>query len=292
MTVWLITGCSSGFGEEITLAALKKKGDIVLATCRNDVSRISKLKEAGAITLELDINAPVEVINSFVKDVLEIPEVKSRGGVDVLVNNAGYLALGALEDYSMEELKASFDTNFFGHVALTKALLPEFRSRRSGTIAFIGSYVGYMKYPASILYSAAKYAIAGLAECLAAEVETFNIRVTCIEPSEFRTELLKGPNVKKPKNGEIEDYKTTAVETTRQFYVPTYAQPGDTAKGSQRIVDLLRGDWPGAEIGSGSKIPVRLALGDHAYKNLEEVYASRLEKNKEWRDWICGCNYE
>jgi NAD(P)-dependent dehydrogenase (short-subunit alcohol dehydrogenase family) len=118
MTVWLITGCSSGFGREIALGksqssnrffelltqfpfqAALKKGDLVLATCRNDTSRLSDLQEAGAITLELDITSPDEKIIEFVRNILEIPEVKLSGGVDILLNNAGYVQLGALEEMS------------------------------------------------------------------------------------------------------------------------------------------------------------------------------------------------
>jgi len=260
MTVWLITGCSSGFGEEMTLAALKK-GDIVVATCRGDVERISKLKDAGAITLELDVSAPVELINGFVKNVLEIPEVKSSGGLDILVNNAGYHSMGALEEFSVEEFRTSFDTNFFGHVALTQAFLPEFRKRKAGTIAFLGSHVAFMNPPASILYTATKYALAGLAECLAAEVESFNVRVICIEPGDFRTKVLKSTNFKTPLGGEMAEYKTTIVEWIRQNHGDVFVQPGDPVKGSQRIVDLLRGDWQNAERGVKTP-PVRLALGD------------------------------
>jgi len=273
----------------MTLAALRK-GDVVVATCRKGVDRISKLKDAGAITLELDMGASVEVINEFVQKVLEEPEVKARGGVDILVNNAGYVSFGTLEEFSMEELKASFDTNFFGHVALTRAFLPEFRKRKAGTIAFLGSHVAFMNPPASILYSATKYALAGLAECLAVEVEPFNIRVICIEPGSFRTKVLKSTNLKKPLNGEMAEYKPTIIEWIRRNHSDGPVQPGDPVKGSQRIVDLLRGDWQNAE--RGTKTPVRLALGDDAYRNVEERYNLRLKENSEWRDWICGCDYD
>jgi len=287
MTVWLITGCSSGFGQEIALAALKK-GDLVLATCRKDTTRLADLERAGAITLELDISASPEVIQEFVRNVLELPQVKSSGGIDVLVNNAGYVELGAAEEISEEALMRSFNTNFFGHVTLTRALLPSFRTRRSGTISFIGSRAGYMNTPGISAYNTAKYAIAGYAETIAVELELFNIRVTCIEPGNFRTVLFQGNQSKvEPK---IEDYKNTEVQETFDRLNPSFKQPGDPVKGAQRIVDLLRGDYPGSEI--GKKIPVRLALGDDAFRRLKEFYGRRLDESERWRDWICGVDCE
>jgi len=287
MVVWLVTGCSSGFGKEIALKALNK-GDLVLATCRGPTSRISELEKAGAITLTLDITASSREITDFAKKVLELPAVKERGGVDILVNNAGYLTMGGLEEISEDQLIASFNTNFFGHIYLTQALLPSFRERRSGRIAFIGSRAGFMNVPGVGPYAAAKYAMAGAAETLAAELEPFNIQVTCIEPGDFRTEVLKG-NRKLAANI-IKDYDNTPTGANRSFYDLTFEQPGDPVKGSQKIVDLLRGDWHGAT--KGKKLPARLALGDDAFGSVKEHYESRLKENDEWRDWICGTDFD
>lgn len=287
MTVWLVTGCSSGFGKEIVLAALKK-GDIVIATCRGDTSRLSELEKAGAIALALDICASEQDVKNFVNRMLELTPVKANGGVDVLVNNAGYVTLGAVEEVSEEQLMQSFNTNFFGHVRLTRALLPSFRQRRSGTIAFIGSRVGFLGIPAIGAYTAAKYAVAGIAETLAVELESFNIRVTCIEPGDFRTSVYKGDNYKYASNM-IKDYDDTPAGFNRTNYNDSFEQPGDPAVGAQRIVDFLRGDWPGAD--KDKKLPVRVALGDDVYESVKERYELRLRENEEWKDWICGVHY-
>jgi len=287
MTVWLITGCSSGLGKEIALAALKK-GDIVLATCRGDVTRLADLERAGAIILELDISAPPGEIQEFCKNTLELQVVKENGGIDKLVNNAGYVQMGVAEEISEDILMKSFNTNFFGHVTLTRALLPSFRVRRSGAIAFIGSRGGFMKIPGLSAYSAAKYATAGYAEALAAELEPFNIRVTCIEPGDFRTVVFKG-NHQEPQS-RIDDYKGTRVDEVFERLDHSFEQPGDPAKGARRIVDLLSGDWPGSE--SGKKIPARLALGEDAYGTVKKIYNGRLQENEEWREWTCGVNFD
>jgi len=287
MTVWLITGCSSGFGKEIALAALKK-GDTVLATCRGDVTRLADLEQAGAITLELDISAGFEAMKKFVLDIfVKVPEVKANG-VDILVNNAGYMEGGAAEEITEEALMKSFNTNFFGHVNLTRAFLRSFRARRKGTIAFIGSRGGFMRIPGVSAYTAAKYAIAGYTETLAVEVEKFNIRVTCIEPGDFRTEVFKG-NESIPKKS-IGDYVNTPVAESMKILSSSFEQPGDPVKGAQRIVDLLRGDWPGSEI--GKKIPARLALGDDAHGSVKDMLEGRLRENELWREWSCGTDFD
>jgi len=284
MTVWLITGCASGLGKELALTALKR-GDTVLATCRNDVSRLAELERAGAIILELDISASPQVVKNFVKTLDELPAVKSNGGVDILVNNAGYVHLATAEELTEDALMKSFDTNFFGHVTLTRALLPSFRIRRSGYIAFIGSQAGFMRTPGISAYIAAKYAIAGYAAALAAELDPFGIRVTCIEPGNFRTSLFTDNY--KPPQAQIEDYRGTEVDETFNRLTPSFKQPGDAVKLAQRIVDLLRGDWPGLE--KGKKIPARLALGDDAYGNVKEAYEGRLRETDEWRGVDLWC---
>jgi len=288
MVVWLVTGCSSGFGKEIVLTL--NKGDLVLATCRGSTNRIADLEKAGAITLTLDISTSSREISDFVKNVLELPGVKEKGGVDILVNNAGYVTMGGLEEISEDQLIASYNTNFFGHIYLTQALLPSFRERRAGTIAFIGSRGGFMNIPGVSAYTTAKYAIAGAADTLAAELEPFNIQVTCIEPGDFRTEVFKDNNYKLGANI-VKDYDGTGVGANRSIYNTVLKQPGDPVKGSQRIVDLLRGDWQGAGP-QGKKLPARLALGDDAFGAVRKHYESRLKGNDEWRDWICGTDFD
>jgi NAD(P)-dependent dehydrogenase (short-subunit alcohol dehydrogenase family) len=148
---WLVTGCSSGIGE-VLVRHILARGDKAIATTRGDVSRISALKEAGAETYSLDVDAPISAFQDVVAQALE------NGPIDVLVNNAGYMGMGMVEETrfaifgllsrsgadssSIEAYQAQFNTNFFGVVKATQSLLPHFRSRSAGTIITIGSVVG------------------------------------------------------------------------------------------------------------------------------------------------------
>jgi len=290
MPVWIITGCSSGFGWEMTLDALAK-GIQVIATCRSPVSRLSDLEKAGAIIMELDVSAPAEKMKEFAKNVLELDAVRKNGGVDVLLHNAGYAQLGGIEEVSQEQLIASFNTNFFGHATLTQAFLPHFRAKRSGIIAFIGSVAGFMVFPCGGAYSPTKYAIAGLTETLAVELESFNITVTCIEPGYFRTPVFKSGHTIPPATT-IPEYESTIVGTTRRILTSDLKQPNDPVKGSKKIVDLLRGEWPAQIKGTNRKLPTRIVLGDDGYQLVKEWFEKRLKENEEWKEWICGTNFD
>lgn len=132
---WLITGCTSGLGETFARAILER-GDKVIATTRGDVSRISSLAEAGAKTYSLDVTAPKAEIEEVVKKIYE------EHGIDVLVNNAGYIEAGLCEEADLESYQTQFETNFFGVVKVTQAVLPYFRKKQDGTIIFVGSSGG------------------------------------------------------------------------------------------------------------------------------------------------------
>ncbi|KAK7459579.1 hypothetical protein VKT23_009561 [Stygiomarasmius scandens] len=136
--VWLITGTSTGIGRDLTLLALKR-GDKVIATARGrSLSKLEELKAQGADTLELDVGWPLERLQQLAKDAVAI-----HGRVDVLVNNAGYFLVGALEENSAEETLQQFNTNVFGALNVTRAFLPHMRERKYGTIVWAGSIVGW-----------------------------------------------------------------------------------------------------------------------------------------------------
>jgi len=198
MAVWLITGCSSGFGKEIARAALKH-GDKVIATSRN-TSSLSDLKILGAATIILNVNGTATERNTSVCEAAKI-----YGTIDVLVNNAAYVLITGTEEamydhilpscsklivYSDAEVRAQFDTNFFGPASIIRSVLPFMRAQKSGVIANIGSLGGYASNAGSGYYCATKFAIAGMTEALRAEVAPLNIKATAIEPGYFRTGFL------------------------------------------------------------------------------------------------------
>ena len=147
--VWLITGCSSGFGQEIALAALAH-GDTVVATAR-DPTKLAQLAERGAITEQLDVLDSDEKLSSRIDAI-----VKKTGGIDILVNNAGYILAGGVEECSRSEVEAQFSTNVFGQLNMIRAVLPVMRKKRSGVVANLGSIGGWAGSPAAGLYCATK----------------------------------------------------------------------------------------------------------------------------------------
>lgn len=156
---WFVTGTSAGFGE-VFVKKILARGDKVIATART-LSKIQHLKEAGASILELDVTATQSVIDSKVKEALAI-----YGGIDVLVNNAGYAMLGTLEDVSAEKWEQQYKTNVFGVVNVTRAFMPHFREKEDGFVVFIGSVGGWSGSAAGGPYCSSKFALEGMSSLL------------------------------------------------------------------------------------------------------------------------------
>jgi NADP-dependent 3-hydroxy acid dehydrogenase YdfG len=156
--VWLITGCSSGFGQHFAAAALAR-GDKAIATARN-LSSIQYLSETGASLLQLDLTWPQQRINDTITQAISI-----HGRIDVLLNNAGFVQIGLWEDLAYEDWVRSFETNVFGTIKVTKALLPQMRERRSGTVVFISSLNGQVGHACDGAYTASKHALEGRKQC-------------------------------------------------------------------------------------------------------------------------------
>ena len=202
--VWLITGCSTGFGRELA-AILIGRGYRVAATAR-DPAKIADLVRghgAAALAQKLDVDKPAEVA-AAVKAATE-----KFGRIDVLVNNAGYGYLSAVEEGEDEEIRAMFETNVFGLAAMTRAVLPVMRAQKSGAIVNISSQGGFIGFPGTGYYNATKFAVEGLSEALAKEVASFGIKVLIVEPGPFRTDWA-GRSLKTPKTP-IAAYAETAV---------------------------------------------------------------------------------
>jgi len=270
--VWLITGCSTGFGRELAVQILSR-GDKVIATAR-DVSKLAALKAAGADTLALDVTADPDTI----KQVTETAH-RMYGKIDIFINNAGILMDGAVEETSPEEAFAIFNTNVFGPINMIRAVAPYMRAQRSGVIANVSSVGAWMAGPGCGLYCASKWAISGVSESVAGELESFGISVTCIEPGYFRSNLLNAGHRNRAQNL-IADYEGTA---SRQMMDGLDAvnnkQPGDIAKGAGVIIDVLSQTGAAA----GRPIPLRLVLGGDANIAVRQKCESTLALLDGWR---------
>lgn len=242
---WFITGASSGFGKELVNAIIRK-GDNVAATFRKAEQANAFSQEHGerGLGIVMDVNNE-EQIGSGVQQA-----TNRFGHIDVVVNNAGYGTIGALEEFSMDEIRAQVETNFFGAVAVTKAFLPLMREQGSGHFVQISSQAGFRAAGGFGLYNASKFALEGFSEALAQEVASFGIKVTIVEPGPFRTEFLAG-SMKMPQQ-KIEAYQKTPVAAMYKYVEQQNGkQEGDPVKGAQAIVDYVY---------SGSKA-LRLPLG-------------------------------
>ncbi|OLT05027.1 short-chain dehydrogenase/reductase [Pseudonocardia sp. CNS-004] len=245
--VWFITGCSTGLGRALAGHVLRR-GWRAAVTARDPQTVADLVNAHGdrAIALPLDVTDP-EQVSAAVTCAEEV-----FGRIDVLVNNAGYGYLAAIEEGEDAQVRALFEANVFGAVSVTKALLPGMRARRSGHVVAISSLGGLAAFGATGYYHATKFALEGLSESLAAEVGPLGIGVTIVEPGAFRTNW-SGPSMEQSAI-RIDDYAETAGRR-REATLATYgSQPGDPARAAEAIVAALEADAP----------PLRLVLGTAA----------------------------
>jgi len=259
--VWLITGCSTGFGRELA-TILIGRGYRVVATAR-DAARIAELVRGhaeSALALKLDVDKPADVAAA-------VEATKEKfGRVDVLVNNAGYGYLAAVEEGEDADIRAMFATNFFGLAAMTRAVLPVMRAQKSGAIVNISSMGGFIGFPGSGYYAATKFAVEGLSESLSKEVAPFGIKVLIVEPGPFRTDWA-GRSLKMPK-AHNEAYAETAVARRNQVHGYSGTQAGDPVRAAEAIIATVEQPDP----------PLRLPLGNFAYDAMgAEIEALRKE---------------
>ena len=269
---WLITGCSTGFGREL-VRALLEKGNRVAATARTPSSLDEFAGHANVLVAQLDVTDPNQI-----KAVTAQVEAHF-GGIDVLVNNAGFGYLSAVEEGEDDEIRAMFETNVFGLADMTKAVLPGMRSRRRGHIVNISSMGGLVGFPGIGYYNATKFAVEGLSEALAKECAPLGIKVTIVEPGPFRTDWA-GRSLKVPKTP-IADYAETA--GARRATIQGYSghQPGDPVRAAHAIIQAVNSPTP----------PLHLVLGrpafDMATAKLNE-FGAELER---WKDISLGTDF-
>jgi NAD(P)-dependent dehydrogenase (short-subunit alcohol dehydrogenase family) len=230
--VWFITGCSTGFGRELSVILLKR-GYRVVVTARDKakVDDIVAGHDKNGLALALDVDKQKQ-IDAAVK------AAEARfGRIDVLVNNAGYGYLAAIEEGDDSDVRAMFDTNFFGLAAMTRAVLPIMRAQKSGAIVNISSIGGFIGFPGSGYYAATKFAVEGLSEALSKEVAPLGIKVIIVEPGPFRTDWA-GRSLKTPKKP-VDAYTETAIARRRQIQGVSGSQAGDPVRASEAIITAV-----------------------------------------------------
>ncbi|WP_433554918.1 oxidoreductase [Pseudonocardia xinjiangensis] len=263
---WFITGASTGFGRTFA-ETLLAQGDQVVATARNPES-IADLPDrypGAALALPLDVTDPGQITTA-------VGSALDRGGIDVLVNNAGRGLLGALEELSDEQIHRVLDVNLFGALAVTRAVLPHMRARRSGHIVQISSVGGVVGNPGHAAYATSKFALEGASEALAGEVAPFGIRVTIVEPGPFRTDFLgRSLEMATP----IPDYQDGPPGVLRERFSKQHGQqPGDPELAIDAIIGTVRA-------GSG---PLRLPLGAAAVERIRDKLQRQLADLEAYAD--------
>ncbi len=264
--VWLITGASRGLGRAFAEEALKAEHR-VLATARNSEHLIDLAGKFGESVRTVSLDVTNEAQAKCAVDAA----IRIFGGLDVLVNNAGYGNVSSVEDTALGDFRAQIETNLFGVIIMTKAVLPYFRERRAGHFIQISSIGGRVGPPGRAAYAAAKFGVEGFSESLSKEVGPFGIKVTIVEPGGFRidfagssTELREG----RP------EYEATVGATVRFQRDYDGKQPGDPIKAAEALLY-------GASL---SEPPLRLLLGSDAYNAAEKHTMQLLAADGEWKD--------
>ncbi|RYD94602.1 MAG: SDR family NAD(P)-dependent oxidoreductase [Sphingomonadales bacterium] len=267
MKTWFITGASRGFGLRIARLALEQ-GDNVVATAR----RAEAVTEALG-TRERLLALPLDVTDEAQAKVAAAAAFERFGTIDILLNNAGFGLLGAVEEASSIDVERVYRTNVFGLLNVTRAVLPIMRAQRSGRILNISSIGGYRGAAGFGVYSSTKFAVEGLSEALHAELAPLGVHVTVVEPGYFRTDFLDATSLT-VSGGEIADYAETAGRVRQVAADLNHGQPGDPDRLAQVIVDFADAANP----------PVRLPLGSDTVAAIEAKHVSDAAIVAKWRE--------
>ncbi len=278
-SVWLITGCSSGFGEQF-VRQLTERGERVIATARN-VQKIQQLKSTGAALMQLDVLASQKELDQKVEEALKI-----YGQIDIFVSNAGYVGVGTLEELCNESYLKMFSTTVLGPSNLLRSLLPHFRSRKAGTIIFNGSMWGWEGHAGNTMYCSAKFALEGLAEGLKKELAHLNVKVLILEPGFFRTSILTPENLQLG-SAHLEDYKEVNDGLKQVLIGSNGQQPGDPVRGVKIVIDVVKGEG----VAKGRNMPFRLPMGSDAIDCMKAKCEDTLKVLNEWDRVIKGSDF-
>jgi NAD(P)-dependent dehydrogenase (short-subunit alcohol dehydrogenase family) len=258
--VWLITGASRGLGRAVAESALEGGGR-VLATARDTdtVAELARRYPGRAAAIALDVTDPQQTRDAVERALGEF------GRIDVLVNNAGYGLLGAIEELSDQDIRSQFETNLFGTLNVTRAVLPHFRQRRSGHIIQISSLSGVVPNPGEGAYAASKFALEGLSESLAQELAHLGVRVTIVEPGPVRTEFA-GRSLARA--DPIDDYAESVGKVRGLLEQLDGSQPNDPIRIARAIIRATEEDEP----------PVHLPLGEEAFAQIRQHLSERCQE--------------
>jgi len=269
--VWFVTGCSTGFGRDLA-QVLIEQGKRVVVTARQieKIKHLSQDKEGQVLALKLDVTDHLQAENA-IKEAL-----RAFGQIDVLVNNAGYGYLAAIEESDEKQVRDMFDTNFFGAARMMHIVLPFMRQQRSGVIVNMSSLGGLVAFPGLGYYNATKFALEGLSEALAKEVEPLGIKVLLVEPSGFRTDWA-GRSILESLHP-IADYDKTAGQMKKNIKGVSGHQAGDPLLAVKAIIEAVQ----------SKQMPHHLLLGKEALRGALD----KLEKLKvdfeAWRSVTLG----
>jgi NAD(P)-dependent dehydrogenase (short-subunit alcohol dehydrogenase family) len=265
--VWLITGCSSGLGRALAGRVLAH-GHRVVATARQPaaLAELAAANPERCRRLALDVTSPVQVA-TVVRQAAE-----AFGRLDVVVNNAGYGLVGALEELSEEQILRSFETNFFGALRVIRAALPIMRAQGRGHIVNISAAAAIANYAGFSVYGATKCALEAVSESLAAEVKPLGVRVTIVQPGPFRTDFIARSLERA--GGTIPAYESTSGKFQRFLATMDGKQPGDPARAAEAIIAAVTAEHP----------PLRLVLGKYAIDKTRRKFVTATRELDAWAD--------
>ncbi|KRC29254.1 oxidoreductase [Acidovorax sp. Root219] len=272
--IWLITGASRGIGARIAEVALAQ-GDAVVATSRSAESIARRLGASDALLpLALDVTDEAQARHA-VGAALE-----RFGRIDVLVNNAGYGLLGAVEEATADEVRRLYETNVFGLLNVTRAVLPSMRSRRAGHVINISSLGGVQSAAGFGVYCSTKFAVEGITEALHAELAPLGIHATVVEPGYFRTEFLDTASLSVSPLV-LEDYAKSAGAIREVARRINLNQPGDPVRLAQAMMQLVASPTP----------PLRLPLGTDTLQTIADKHAFVEKETAAWRDLAASTDF-
>lgn len=275
MRTWLITGASRGFGTLIAEQALRA-GDAVIATARNPQDITDRLGEhPNLLAVRLDVTREEEAHQAVAAG------IKRFGRIDVLINNAGFGVLGAVEETSASETERLFATNVFGLLNVTRAVLPHMRAQRSGRVINISSIGGYQAYVGWGVYGSTKFAVEGISEALHQELAPLGIHATVVEPGFFRTDFLDEQSLIKTALV-LPDYDETVGKMRTFAEAANHAQPGDPLKFAEAMLALVNAPNP----------PQRLALGSDTIARIEAKNRLVAQELAEWNELALSTDFK
>jgi NAD(P)-dependent dehydrogenase (short-subunit alcohol dehydrogenase family) len=267
MSTWLITGCSTGLGRALARTVLAHGHNaVVTARSESALQEFSDEFADTALAVTLDVTD-----RDRIREVVQQAQARF-GGIDVLVNNAGYGYRAAVEEADDADIRLLFDTNFFGAVEMIKAVLPDMRAKRSGSIVNISSIGARISPAGSGYYSATKAALEGLSGSLHKELQPLGISVTTIEPGAFRTDFA-GRSLTQSATP-IEDYAETAGKRRKENDTVHGTQPGDPVKAAEAMLAMVESPNP----------PSLLVLGKDAFDAFAAVAQAQRTELDQWRD--------